>query len=404
MHKCLICNYKKFNQVLNLKKQPLANSLRFNKKKKQKKYPLNLIQCKNCSTVQLNYIVNPKQLFENYVWTTNSSKAINNYAKFFFNKFNKVLKKKSKVLEVASNDGTFLRYFKQKKHFIIGVDPAKNIAKIANKNRIKTLPKFFNFKTSNSIKKKYKKFDFIFARNVIPHVKEINSIIKGIYNLLEDTGTCAVEFHYAGKIIDELHYDSIYHEHLHYFTIKTISKLFAKFKLYPYNVFKSPISGGSLVIYFSKTIKKKTNFLEKLIKIENQKKYNSFKTWNNFGIKSYSHKKKLFKILKSYKNKDYQIIGYGASARSSTVINYTGLNEKIINYIIDNNPLKMNKYSPGTGIKIQKFSQNLISNRKLCLVIFAWNFKDEIIRSLKKSKVKTKLLIPFPNKITVHEI
>ena len=404
MSKCLICDYKKFNQVLNLNKQPLANSLRLKKKIKQKKYPLNLIQCKNCFTVQLDYVVDPKQLFEKYVWTTNSSKAVNNYAKFFFNKINKVLKKKSKILEVASNDGTFLKYFKQKKHIVIGVDPAKNIAKIANKNQIRTIPKFFNFETSNSIKKKYKKFNFVFARNVIPHVKEVNSIIKGISNLLEDSGTCAIEFHYAGKIIDELHYDSIYHEHLHYFTIRTISKLFSKFKLYPYNVFKSPISGGSLVIFFSKINKKKTNLLEKLINVENQKKYNSYKTWKNFGIKSYSHKKMLYKTIQSYKNKDYYIVGYGASARSSTVINYTGLDEKTINHIIDNNILKINKYSPGTNIKIKKFSENIKSYSKLCIVIFAWNFKDEIIKSLKRSKIKAKLIVPFPKKITVYEI
>ena len=404
MHTCLICNSSKFNNILDLKKQPLANSLRKNKNSKYNKYPLHLVQCKLCSTVQLDYIVDPKKLFKNYVWTTSSSKAVKVYAEFFCNKFNSILKTKSKILEIASNDGTFLKYFKQKKHNVIGIDPAKNIAKIANQKNIPTISRFFNFQSAKFIKKKYNKFDFIFARNVIPHVKEINSIIKGIKSLLVDSGTCAVEFHYSGKILDELHYDSIYHEHLHYFTIKTITKLFNKFKLYPYDAFKSPISGGSLVVYFSKKQKKKSNFFKRLIQNEKIKKYNNFLTWKKFGQKSNLHKEKLKELIRSYKEKNYKIIGYGASARSSTVINYTNLNEKIVDFIIDNNPLKRNRFSPGTSIEIKKFSKNIRKYRKLLIIIFAWNFKNEIIMSLKKSKIKSKLLIPFPKKITIHEI
>ena len=404
MHKCLVCNNKIFNQILNLKKQPLANSLRIKKSDKQKKYPLNLVHCKKCSTVQLDYVVNPKKLFENYVWKTNSSKFVKIYAKEFFNKFNKKLNKNSKILEIASNDGTFLRDFKKKNHFVIGVDPAKNIAQIANNANIKTIPKFFNLKTSKNIKKNYGKFDFVFARNVIPHVKEINSIIKGVNNIMNDKGICAIEFHYSGKILDELHYDSIYHEHLHYFTIKTISKIFGKFNLFPFDVFKSPISGGSLVISFSKKRIKKSTNLNKLIKKENLKKYNSYKTWKNFGTKSQIHKEILVKIIEKFKNKKYQIIGYGASARSSTVINYADINEKSVEYIIDNNPLKKNKFSPGTNIKIISFSEIKKSFKKLCIIIFAWNFKDEIINSLKKFRIKAKLIIPFPNKVIVYEI
>ena len=404
MHKCLICNNVKFNQILNLQKQPLANSLRKEKKIKQIKYPLNLVQCKKCTTVQLDHVVNPKKLFENYVWTTNSSVSVNIYAKYFFNKFNKLLKTKSKILEIASNDGTFLKYFDKKGHKVIGVDPAKNIAKIANKQKIKTLPEFFNYSTSTKIKKDNGKFDFVYARNVLPHVKEINSIIKGIDNILEDSGSCAIEFHYAGKILKELHYDSIYHEHLHYFTIKTISTAFAKFNLYPYDIFKSPISGGSLVISFSKKHIKKTLNFKKLIKEENIKKYNSFKKWKDFGIKSKNHKNNLIKVIEECQNEKYEIIGYGASARSSTVINYAGFNHRTIKYIIDNNPLKIKKFSPGSDIQIRKISKKTKLINKLCIVLFAWNFKDEIIKSLKSFKIKAKIIIPFPKKITINEI
>ena len=251
VNKCKICLSDDLKSVLDLGAQPPANALHKNQIR-QKKYPLHLCFCQKCSTAQLSVALNPKGLFSKYRWVSSTSETAKNYSRYFYKRISKYLDKKSNILEIASNDGLFLKVFKKNRHDILGVDPAKNIAKIANKKGIKTITEFFNYQLSKKIKKTNKKFDFIFARNVIPHVKEINSVVKGIANLSEHKSIIAIEFHYGKEIVRDLQYDSIYHEHIYYFTIKSISNLFKKYEITPFDVFKSPISGGSLVLLFTK--------------------------------------------------------------------------------------------------------------------------------------------------------
>ena len=248
---CRICSSSNLKFVLDLNNQPTANQLTKNFKQKEIKVPLKLLFCNSCKTTQLSSTVNSKYLFSKYVWVTGTS----NVAKKYCQRFVEITKKKFRdvkfVLEIASNDGTLLKEYKKNGYKILGVDPAKNIARKANKNKIKTLPSFFDFNLSNYINQKFDKPDMIIARNVIPHVENIHSIIRGFKNLSKKNGVIAVEFHYLYEIIKGLQYDSIYHEHLYYFSLKSISNLFKKYELYPFDYDKSPISGGSIVLYFS---------------------------------------------------------------------------------------------------------------------------------------------------------
>jgi len=230
-------------------------------------------------------------------------------------------------------------------------------------------------------------------------VRDIKSIVKGMSELLTNKGTAIIEFHYAKIIQDELHYDSIYHEHLFYFTIETISKVFIKYGLYPYDVDKSPISGGSLVLYFSKTKNKVSSKLKKLIQNEKSNKVNEYFKWKKFAVKSIIHSKKLKSKIQKLVKKN-KVIGYGASARSSTLLNFCQINDNILNQIVDKNKLKKNKFTPGTNIKIIDYEQikNDIKNYKIIFVL-AWNFKREIMRDLNKIGYKGKYLLPLPNKI-----
>tara|TARA_B100000989_G_scaffold292715_2_gene269071 strand:- start:1833 stop:3032 length:1200 start_codon:yes stop_codon:yes gene_type:complete len=393
--KCKICLSNKIRSVLNLGAQPAANSLHKNKTK-QKKYPLNLCFCRECSTAQLSVALNPKNLFSKYSWVSSTSETAKNYSLYFYKRISKFIKKKSNILEIASNDGLFLKVFKNGKHNVLGVDPAKNIAKFANKKGIKTIPEFFSYNFSKKIKKSNKKFDFIFARNVIPHVKEVHSVVKGMANLAENKSIIAVEFHYAKEIIKDLQYDSIYHEHIYYFTIKSISNLFKKYKLFPFDVFKSPISGGSLVLLFSKENRDKSEYLKKLENIENKLKINSFYTWKKFGFASKRHAINFVKKINKFNTKS-KFIGYGASARSSTFLNYCNLNSSNIEFIIDQNPLKRNLYTPGTNIQIFPFNKIKSKIKSQIIILLAWNFKKEIINFLKKNSIKNKITIPFKN-------
>jgi hypothetical protein len=394
-YNCQICKGI-LSKILDLNKQPPANSIY--KKKKPKSFPLILSFCKSCELLQLTEYPSKKYLFNKYFWVTGTSAAANNFAKIFYTKLSKSLIKNSNILEIASNDGTFLKEFKRNKHNILGIDPAKNIAKIANRSGIKTIADFFNYKKSRKIKKNFQP-NLIFARNVIPHVNNLKSVVRGISNLCNNNTKVAIEFHYAGYIYKELQYDSIYHEHIFYFTIKSLSKIFKEYDLYPNDVFVSPISGGSLVLIFSKSKKIKSANLKKFINNEIKTKLNQINTWKVFSQKVKIHKDKFRKLIIDKFKINGKLFAYGASARSSTLLNYAKIDNKYIDFIIDQNKLKEGYFTPGSKIKILRFNKasKLISKYKYMLLL-AWNFKDEIKKFLLKKKFKGEILVPFKKK------
>ena len=404
--KCRLCFSKKILPFFNLGKHQPSNSLKNKRNDKIPAIPLELTFCKTCKVVQLSATASPEMLFRKYVWVTGTSDGAKDYSHIFYSRLIKKTKNKKKlfICEIASNDGTFLQKFKKKGHEVLGVDPAKNIARVANKAGINTIPNFFDKKLSKEINQKLGKADVIFARNVIPHVESIHAIAEGINDLISKDGTVAIEFHYSKKILDELHYDSIYHEHLFYFSIKTLTNFFKNYKLFPFDFDSSQISGGSLVIYFSKQKKKISNKLLNLIKLKNKKKINNLKTWKKFSTDSNKHSQKLLSLIKKISKKN-AIIGYGASARSSTLLNYSKINNHYLDFIIDKNSLKNNKFTAGTNIKIYlpRVVKNKIKNYKFCILL-AWNFKEEVIKELKKMKFVGKVIIPLPKKTIIYEI
>lgn len=395
---CRICGCSNLKLVLDLNNQPTANQLTKNFNQKEIKIPLKMLFCVKCKTTQLSSTVNSRYLFSKYVWVTGTSNVAKKYCEKFVQKTQRKFKNIKSVLEIASNDGTLLKQYKKKGFKILGVDPAKNIAKKANKEKIKTIPGFFNLKLSKDIKKDYGNPDLIIARNVIPHVEHIHSIVSGIKNLIQKNGVVAIEFHYLYEIIKGLQYDSIYHEHIYYFSLKSISNLFKKYGLFAFDYDKSPISGGSIVLYFSSKIKKKSKNLIKLEKFEKDKKLNNFKTLNLFGKKCINHRDGLSKLVKNLKGNLY---GYGASARSSTLLNFANIGYRDIRFIMDKNKLKSGFFTPGTKIKIIKFIQNKLPKNSN-IIILAWNFKKEIISQFSK-KLNYKFIIPLPNKAKIYE-
>jgi 2-polyprenyl-3-methyl-5-hydroxy-6-metoxy-1,4-benzoquinol methylase len=404
---CRLCSKKKLHNLINFGNQPLANRLNNKIPKKELKFPLNLCMCKNCKTIQIKETVNPKILFEQYFWQTSTSVAAKNFSKIFCKKMLTYLKcKKPFVLEIASNDGTFLLPFKKKGLEVLGVDPAKNLASISIKNKIPVLTGFFNNKTVKKIIKiKKKKADLVFARNVIAHVKNIHEIVESAHEVLSDNGIFAVEFHHAKKILEGLQYDSVYHEHLFYFNLLTLKNFFSKKNLYLCHAFKSPISGGAIVALFSKSRINLSVTAKKILLEEIKNKANSLSKWKEFSKNTQLHKISFLEGIKKYLYKKKSIIAYGASARSSTFLNYSNINNKNIKFIIDKNPLKINKYTPGTNLKIISFNQfKKKINKFNTLLLLAWNFKKEIIQDLKKFGFKGFVLTPFPKKINCLEI
>jgi hypothetical protein len=394
---CRLCYSKKLSDVLDLGDQPPANSLRSTLDRDVPTAPLKLVQCQECSGVQLTATVDPSYLFDHYVWVTGTSATARNYGEYFCAE---VIKRASPaanfVVEVASNDGTFLKSFKESGLTVLGVDPAKNIAKNANDNGIPTLAEFFNDEVAQNILRDKGNADIVFARNVIPHVKEIHSIIKGLSDLAGEKGVVVIEFHYAKVIIDELHYDSIYHEHLYYYSLKSLNALLQRYSLHAFDAFRSPISGGSLVLFYSKEDKGKSPFLEQLLADEEAAGLNSLSKWQKFALDSTQHAKDLKQKVIEYAQAG-KLIGYGASARSSTMLNFAGIGADLIECIIDRNPIKQGLYTPGTDIPIASYEDGVKKAEGGNIILLAWNFEEEIVKDLRDSGFSGDIIVPLPN-------
>lgn len=400
---CRLCGNKDIIRVFNLGYTPLANSYsNKNVSSKLKKYPLGLNLCNGCGHLQLSHSVKPEKMFSNYLYKTNTSYKNFLHFKNYANKIKKKFSRKGdKILDIASNDGTFLNFFNKKKFFRVGIDPAKNLKKLTTNRGIIQIDDFFTEKTSFKIKKKYQKFDIITANHVCAHVENLNDFFRGVKNLLKDDGIFIFEVSYRGSVLKKNTFDTIYHEHLDYHALSPISKFIKKFNLKLFDFEITEAQGGSLRVYVSKNlrIRNKKKIKNQLIKEKKIYKLFNINTYKIFREKINNCKVQLQRILKDFDKKNYNIAGYGAAAKTTTLLNYFNLNKnKTIKFIFDDNKLKQGLYLPGTQIKILDprylFQENLD-----ILIIFAWNYSDIIIKNIKKKlkkKKSLKFLVPFP--------
>jgi len=395
---CRVCQSKNLEPFFDLGKQPLANSLPDHPGEKEEFYPLSLSFCRDCSLVQLDETIPPEILFSHYLWITGTSATANRYADSFCDAViaSTDRPKDGYVLEVASNDGTFLIPFQKKGFTVLGIDPAENIAAMARQQGIPTEAVFFGTAAAKDIVTKHGKAKIVFARNVLPHVAGTRDFVAGLRDCLSDDGTLAVEVHYAKVILDDLHYDSIYHEHLCYFTLKSLERLFNDFGLHIFNITQSPISGGSIVAYAKKRAGEVSPSVAEYRAEEARSRTNDLESWKGFAARSFAHREKLLALLREQKGRGGKIAGWGASARSSTLLNFCGITTDILPAIIDLNPLKQGKYTAGTHIPIEK-AEDVMDAHPDCIFLLAWNFQDEIISILgSKFKFKGVCILPFP--------
>ncbi len=398
---CRLCNSKNLKKVFDLGRTPLANSyLKIEISKKLRKYPLKLNYCNNCGHLQLTHSIKPSKMFSNYLYKTNTSKKNFLHFKSYANEIKKMFKNRNtKILDIASNDGTFLNFFEKKKFFRLGIDPAKNLKKLSLKKGITQIDDFFTMKKSENIKKKYGKFDIITANHVCAHVEDLNDFFNGVQNLLKDEGLFVFEISYRASVLKKNTFDTIYHEHLDYHALYPISKFVKKFNLNVVN-FKTPdAQGGSLRVYVSKNKNSKNQKSIKKQILKEKKQLNLFNdsTYKKFEKKIINCKNKLNSLIQNCINNNMSIAGYGAAAKTTTFLNYFKISEKNIKFIFDDNKLKQGLCIPGTKIKILD-PLNMNKKNIDVLIIFAWNYAELIIAKNKKFKKKGgKFLIPFPN-------
>ena len=379
---CRCCGSKNLKRILSLGFQPLANNLIKNKKSKFDTYPLELNFCLDCYNVQLSVSVNPKKMFSNYYYLSSTSKSFRSHfeqaSKKYFKEFK--LNKQSQIIDIGSNDGVGLLPFKELGiKNLLGIEPAKNLCKISNKKGIKTLNDFLNYKSLKRIKHKA---DLILASNVFAHSDDLKEMGECILKLLSKNGTAIIEVQYLLKTLKDLTFDNIYHEHYNYWSLTSIKNFFDNLGGKIYKAEEINTHGGSLRIYVSKNINKKLDkSVIKFLRIEENYGIKKFATYKVFANKILKIKKNVVNNIKNLKKKSHNIIGYGAPAKATTALNFFGISEEI-DFIIEDNKLKHNKYVPGVNIPI--YSKNKIKNNSSPILVLAWNFFREIRKNNKR--------------------
>ena len=392
---CRACSSKNLIDILDLGIQPLANSLKDSADSSERKFPLSTVFCTDCALFQNRETVKREMLFDRYVWVTGTSRGAQEYSEAFYKRSREVsrINEGDLVVEIASNDGTFLKPFFNNGYRVLGIDPAQNIVQMARESGVETLAAYWDVNIANQVVSEYGRPKVVIARNVMPHVSELHEAIKGMYTCIADDGIGVIEFHDAGTILQELHYDSIYHEHLSYFTIRSMNNLLENNGFFTFDIDTSPISGGSYVIYFSKGKRDLSQRYLRAVADENEQLVDEVSSWKNFADRCIMHRDKTKHTMDKFTGQT--VVGFGASARSSTYLNYCGLSNAQISAVIDNNPLKQGLYTAGSSIRIVTIEEGLEMRPDL-LFILAWNFKDEIIHECQNLGYKGEYFIPFP--------
>ncbi len=396
--KCRVCDSYNIKKFFDLGLQPFSEGYVRDPQKEEKKYPLSLSWCSDCNLVQLNETADPRELFSHFFWVTGTSKVARDFSKVFCeeleNRTNK--KKDGYVLEIASNDGTFLKPFLEKGYSVLGIDPAENIFEIAKENKIPTIVEFWDEGVANKLALERGQAKIVFARNVVPHVANTHGFMGGLKKILHPDGILAIEVHYGKIILDNLHYDSIYHAHLCYFTFKSLERLLNIHNIFIFDVVESTINDGAIIVYASHKKNLESSAVHKYREQEEINKTNEFDSWVNFAKKCFLHREKLLEVLSGVLEKHKKIVAYGASARSSTLFNFCNINSNIISTIADKNSLKYGYYTPGCHLEIVDPVQAMKQNPE-CIFISAWNFSDEIKKYLEEEfGFKGEYLIPLP--------
>lgn len=402
INRCRLCNGK-IKKIINFGNIALGNNLEksINKAKKSKKYPLSINKCIECNHFQLSASVNPKILYaKNYTYLsgigTSFLKHFDTYSNWLIKKIH--LNKNDLILDIGSNDGTCLSFFKKKGLKILGIDPAKLASNIANKNGLNTINQFFNYKSKKFIEKKYGKFKVITSHNVLAHIDDIQNTFKLAYDLLQDNGYLCFEVGYFKNVLENKFFDTIYHEHLDYHHANPLIKMLNKIGFSVKMISTNKIQGGTIRILSKKS---------KLIK--NNKQVNIFCASEKKSI-LYKEKSIVYSFDKFFKNgkkikrffiknKDKKIIGYGAPTKAVLLNKIISVNNDYIDFTLEDNLLKSDKYLPTSGVKIVKFDYNLLKDVDY-MFIYAWNFSKDIIQKIRKIKNISRsnlfVIIPLP--------
>lgn len=401
---CRACDSKNLLLFLQLGPTPAPNGFlkADDRHKAEKFYPLDVCFCQSCGLVQLAHVVSPAVMFKNYVYIPSTSETMRTHFASLAKQSIKVTDAKQGDLsvDIGSNDGTLLKSFKALGMKVLGVDPAENLVKKANQEGIKTICALFTKELAGKIKKEYGPAKTITATNVVAHVHDLHDFFEGIKTLLSNKGLLIAEFPYLIDLIEKVEFDTIYQEHLSYFSITPFAKLLKKHGLYLTDIQKLPVHGGSVRVFVSKEPKKSSGKVNKLLQLEKKKGILNPQTYLKFRRKVDKVRHELVQLLWKLRLENKTIVGYGASAKGNIILNYCRIGPETLDYIVDSISYKQNKFTPGMHIPI--FPEvKLLQDQPDYTLLLAWNFADEIIKKQAEYRKKGgKFILALP-KLTI---
>lgn len=400
---CRMCKSTKLRKAISLGSTPLANSFitKNNLSLPEPFYPLKVNFCSSCGHLQLGHTVSPELLFKNYVYVSSTSPVFvahfEEYARTVYKKLK--LSKNSFVVDIGSNDGILLKPFKKLGVKVLGIDPAAEIAETATRQGLETIPQFFDQQLAREIVAKHGETDAVFANNVFAHVDDIDELTDAVRTLLKPSGVFIIEVPYLVDLLEKNLFDTIYHEHLSYYAIKPLVKFFNRHDMEVFDVKKTSSHGGSIRVFVKKNGAefRIERDLKDIIEKEKRSGLFSFGTYVKFGNKIRKNKTALTKILHALKTEGKTIAGYGAPAKGNTLLNYFGIGRDLLDYIVDDSPIKQGLYTPGTHIPVVS-SKQLKINPPDYILVLAWNFAESIMERLSDfRKSGGGFIIPVPN-------
>jgi dTDP-4-dehydrorhamnose reductase/SAM-dependent methyltransferase len=387
---CRLCNNYNLNIFFNLEPCAFANS--FTKTKPvHNLVPLDIAICNNCKHIQLIQQIDPSLLYSNYLYVSSTSESMIDHLKESVDLFIKEtnISKNDHILEIGANDGVCVKHLLDNGYNIIGIDPAKNIKE---RNNLPIICDFFSSKILNLFKTKFK---LIYSFHCCAHIEDVQDVFDSVYKILDDEGYFIFEVGYFYDVYNKNTFDTIYHEHIDYHTV-TAMKSFAESKNFKlYNIKTNTIQGGSIQFFLCKNSLNKEININSFLKKEKKIKLHNYDTLSKWKINIIKNGKDTNYILNSFKSCGKKIIGYGASAKSTTFLYQYKIQNNILDYIIDDNIFKQGHFSPGLNIPIKPF--NILDTDNVdYIIILSWNFSKEIIDKLKKYRNKIRIIIPFP--------
>jgi SAM-dependent methyltransferase len=403
---CRSCRNTNLLSILSLGDMPLANALLTYEQLSQTEeaFPLDLVFCPQCALVQITETVSPEKLFREYLYFSSFSDTVLENAHEIAQRISVRcgLNQDSLVVEVASNDGYLLKNYQEKGIPVLGIEPALNIARVAVERGIPTVNEFFGIELAEQLRGQGKAADVVHANNVVAHIANLHSMVAGMAALLKPDGVAVVENHYAKDMIDHTEFDAIYHEHVCYYSATSFRNLFSQHDLIMVDVEHLPVHGGSLRAYFQhgdgpRSLEKEGRArVERLMNDEAIYCLDQFAYYQEFAAKVERLRQNLLKLLREIKAQGKHIAVYGASAKSTTLLNYYGIGSETLEFVVDRSTVKQGLYTPGTHLPILH-PKALLEHQPDYVLLLTWNFAEEILtQQLEYRKRGGHFIVPIP--------